>query len=230
MHIGQALKMAKLLILEDESDTRELLVTYLSRDHQVDAVSDGDGALQTLEYADYDLLILDWNTPNRSGLSVCEAYRTAGGSSPVLFLTGRTAFLDKEQGFVAGADDYLTKPYDLREVALRVNALLRRRAVMTDDILHCGSLRLDRRSKILFKDNIEIHLSPKEYQLLELFMVEPSQTFSAESIARRLWGLNADATAVNARIQVKRLRERIDSPERDSFIKNVHGHGYALNP
>lgn len=222
--------MPKILIAEDDAEAREMVALYLGRDYQVEAVANGRDALHALKHWQYDLLILDWNMPEYTGLDICKQYRLGGGQAPVLFLTGNNTFPDKEQGFTAGADDYMTKPFDLRELNLRVQALLRRHKAIGEEVFTHGDLTMDCKKKTLLRQGTEISLSPREFQLLELFMRHPNETFSAEAIARRLWSNDSDATALNTRVQIKRLRDRIDLPERPSYIKNTQGHGYGLCP
>src|SRR5579862_8845637 len=135
--------MAKILLVEDDLDLISRITKWLSLErHSVEAASNGQEALDLLRDVKYDLIILDWHLPGLSGIEVCKYYRSAGGKAPVLMLTGKTDIADKEAGLDAGADDYLTKPFNPRELSARLRALARRPAETLDDKLTAGDLVL----------------------------------------------------------------------------------------
>ena len=221
--------MPKLLIVDDDHELTESLGQWFQTEsHLVECCSSGEAALELIAYSAYDLIILDWTMPGISGLEVCKRYRASGGQTPILFLTGKTDVEDKAFGLDSGADDYLTKPFDLREVSARVRALLRRFKSLEVGTLKFADLELDSKSRKLFRQGNEIKLPPREFALLEFLMRNKNELFSSEQLARQVWSSEAFATDQTVRTCVKRLRDYINKDGR-SYIVNQHGHGYGLN-
>lgn len=221
--------MAKIFMAEDEAKlTIAIKDLLLMENHHVDSAANGGDALNQLLTGGYDLAILDWNLPELSGLEILQAIRSRGSSMPVLMLTGKSGIDDKEAGFGAGADDYLTKPFEGRELIARVKALLRRSHLAVDDVLKFGGLSLDRTQYIVTLNGEEISLVPKEFDLLEFFMRSPNRVFSPETLLSRVWQNESDATVAAVTTCIKRLRKKVDQDESKSFIATVHGVGYKL--
>lgn len=221
--------MAKILIVEDEVDLAGPIRDSLERQHHVvEMVHNGQEALQCLKVYKYDLVILDWMLPGMSGKEIVAQFRSTGGITPVIMLTARSSIEDKEAGFDAGADDYLTKPFHLTELHARVRALLRRPHSMEGKALEVAGLRLDPTARKVTRNDEEIHLLPKEFSLLEFLMRHPNQVFSAESILDRVWESDTMALPDTIRTHIKTLRKKIDVPGKPSIIVTVHGIGYKL--
>ena len=222
--------MPKLLLVEDELNVRQTVeVTLQSAQYEVDACGDGHSALALLRLSAYDLLVLDWNLPDMTGLDICKRYRQSGGESPVLFLTGRTEQSTIVTGLDAGADDYLKKPFATSELLARVRALLRRHKAITEDVLTHLDLKVDVKSKTVTRKGERISLAPKEFDLLVFFMRHPHEVFSADSIASYISDASEDASENNARTIIWRLREALDVGGQESYIRNVRSHGYGLS-
>lgn len=151
------------------------------------------------------------------------------GATPVLMLTGWRDIDDKEAGLDAGADDYLTKPFELRELSARIRALLRRAVAVFTATISCGDIVLDKQSKRVTKDGKQLKLMPKNFAILELLMTYPEKVFSAGMIIERLWPLASDASAEVVRKHITRIRGQIDANDQPSLIRTVHGSGYALD-
>ncbi|MCC7529203.1 MAG: response regulator transcription factor [Candidatus Melainabacteria bacterium] len=223
--------MAKILIIEDDKDLAEVLrFTLSNKGHSVQSLSGGKDALSMLRVYKYDLIILDWMMPDVSGVDVLKGFRESGGKTPVLMLTAKTTIDDKEKALDLGADDYLTKPFDSRELLARVRALLRRPESMAQTILRAGDLELDPVSCSVSKGGKVLKLRPKVYSMLEFFMRHPNQVFSAEAILERVWMDDASASPDTVRTHIKLLRRAIDAPgkEAESFIENVRNRGYLM--
>lgn len=221
--------MAKILVVEDDKLLGPTIEDWLKGEkHTVELVVDGREGLDRLKFYDYDLIILDWQLPEVSGLEICKQYRISGGKTPVLFLTGKTAIQDKEAGLDTGADDYLTKPFEMRELSARLRALLRRAPLSSDNILKAGELVLDTAACKLSKNGEEVELFPKEITLLEFFMRHPGQVFNADALLNKVWSSESDVSPDSIRSHIARLRSKIDSKEKPSMLRTVRGLGYKF--
>lgn len=223
--------MAKILVVEDDSEVLTLICESLkAENYVVDSVTTFEQAAQTLRFQDYDLIVLDWNLPDGSGINVLRNYRANAGKSPVILLTGRAKVDEKEEGLDSGADDYLTKPFSMRELNARVRALLRRPAVYSGKELRARDIVLDPESHRVTRNGKEIKLLPKEFALLEFLLRNPGRVFSPEALLERVWESTSDASTDTVRIHVNRLRTKLDMKGEDSVIGTVHGVGYRLDP
>lgn len=220
----------KILIVEDNAELAENISDWLTNEqHKVDVCSDGVGALGYIKTYEYDVIVLDWALPKMSGFEILKQIRSQGLVTPVLMLTGRRDIEDKEQCLDAGADDYLTKPFELREVSARLRALARRAGGAATSTLKFGNLSLDKEAKRITKEGVDLKLMRKDFEILELMMTYPSKVFSAEALIERIWGSDAAATSDVVRKHINRIRSQIDSPGADSIIRTVHGVGYSMN-
>jgi len=195
-----------------------------------EVVHTGPDGRERLLFYEYDLVILDWDLPTISGLDICKEFRSRGGKTPVIILTGKGQLQEKETGLDAGADDYLTKPFEMRELMARVRSLLRRPTGYSDTVLEVGDIVLDQTIFRVTRGGEEIRLLPKEFALLEFFMRHKGQQFSAEAVLNRVWPSESDATPESFRTCLKRLRQKIDVEGRPSIIEFVHGLGYRIDP
>jgi DNA-binding response OmpR family regulator len=221
--------MAKILIVEDDQLLAQIIEDEMRTErHQSEHASDGSEALEKLRCYAYDLVVLDWNLPSIPGLDVLLEMRSAGKTTPVLMLTGKTKLQEKETGLDAGADDYLTKPFEIRELAARVRALLRRADQRTSNILNVGNLLLDPATHTVRRNGEDVLLSPKEFALLEFFMRNKNTVFSTEALISRVWKSDADVSNVAVRAELKRLRDKIDVAGQPSVIRTIFGVGYKL--
>jgi DNA-binding response OmpR family regulator len=218
--------MSKILLVEDDVDLAGMVRQNLAREHAtIEVVHSGSEALDVLAVSDFDLLILDWELPGASGIEVCKWYRDKGGTSPVLMLTGKAAIVDKETGLDSGADDYLTKPFSMRELSARARAALRRHSGAASNVLVHGGYKLDPHKFQLEKDGKQIALQPREFALLEFLMRHQGVVFSPEALIERIWRSDTEAGIDALRACVKRLRKKLDDAD---LIETVHGMGYRL--
>lgn len=223
--------MAKLLLIEDDLMLAKLICQHLkARFHVVDRVMDGENALDYLEAGQFDLVIMDWELPFMSGLDLCLRYRAAGGSAPLLFLTGKTDIEHKSAGFTAGADDYLCKPFNMQELLMRVDSLLRRPTNLKETVLKAGKLEIEPRSGRLALSGKEIRLQPRELALLEFFMRHPDTVFETQTLIERVWETDSDTSEIALRTCISNIRKKIGFRDRTSIIESVHGRGYRFNP
>jgi len=221
--------MSKILLVEDDDDLIGRIVQWLGFEHHtVETVKDGDDALDRMRFYDYDIVILDWGLPKLSGLEVCRTYRSSGGKTPILMLTGKNEVLEKEAGLDSGADDYLTKPFHLKELSARIRAILRRPYTFTGTVLQVGKIRLDPANHRVTRDEMEVQLHPKEFSLLEFFMRHPNEVFSPEALLSRVWSSESEASVDTVYTTIKTLRRKISPEAPTSFISNIPKLGYRL--
>jgi DNA-binding response OmpR family regulator len=223
--------MAKILVVEDNKDIADLVSQALGfENHAVEAVVDGQEGLERLQVYDYDMAILDWDLPGKSGVSVCKEYRTGGGAIPILMLTGKGKVSEKEEGLDAGADDYLTKPFNMRELTARVRSLLRRSGGRaTANVLSVGDVSLDPQKYQVTRAGAAIKLVPKEFALLEFLMRNPNRVYSAEALFSHVWKADDEASPDIVRTHIKNLRKKLGGGAADSIIETVHGVGYRVS-
>ncbi len=221
--------MSRLLVVEDDPGIRKMLVDLLKENHfQVESVNTADDALQYLNTYVFDLVILDRGLPDGEGIDVLEQIRGKGKQMPVLLLTAMGSVEDKERGLESGADDYLTKPFAVRELMARVKALLRRPVEYTGNLIRFENLELDPDSHTVRKESREIKLSKNEFSLLEFLMRNPNQVFSSAALLDRVWDSDSEVTEQAIQSCVKRLRKRIDEDGKGSYIETIYGVGYKL--
>lgn len=220
----------RVLIIEDDSSIAVNLYDYLeARGHAVDAAGDGITGLHIAVSRDFDAILLDLSLPGMDGLALCRKLREeAGKDTPVLMLTARDTVEDKLQGFARGADDYLVKPFSLREVEVRLTALHRRHGgKVVPRELRVGALVFDPRSLTVRYDGQPVKLPPKCIRLLETLMSEPDRVFSRADLEAAVWG-SVQTTSDTLRSQMYLLRRALTQAGGADPIENVHGLGYRL--
>lgn len=221
--------MAKILLVEDEPGLSGAIKEWLTDEHHlVEIAETGRQALEKLASTQYDIILLDWMLPEISGIEVCRCYRSQGGAAPVIMITAKKSLLSKEIGLDGGADDYLTKPFHLRELSARIRALLRRPVAAPVDVLMAGNITLNRSMLTVMKNDEPLHLLPKEFALLEILMRNQGKTLSVETLLDQVWGTNTDVVADTLRSNIKTLRRKIDTAGEPSLIVTVHAIGYRI--
>jgi DNA-binding response OmpR family regulator len=222
--------MAKILVVDDDKLLADLVSDSLSGEyHTLECAYNGEDARELLNNYHYDVIVLDWGLPGVTGVELCKEFRFKGGTTPILMLTGKDTIDEKEKGLDSGADDYLTKPFHLKELSARVRALLRRSgSTAPSNVLEVGDLVLDPSAHKLTRDNKEITLHPKEFALLEHLMRHPNQVFSAQNLLDRVWKSESNVGPETVRTCVKRLRQKIDIDGQPSMLENIYGVGYKL--
>ncbi|MDQ5932978.1 MAG: hypothetical protein QG574_262 [Cyanobacteriota bacterium erpe_2018_sw_21hr_WHONDRS-SW48-000092_B_bin.40] len=221
--------MAKILLVDDDLDFRQTIQDFLEAEHhEIETVGDGDEASSRLKIYPYDLVVLDWNMPGKDGIAVLTEFRESGGKTPVLMLTAKGYINDRTTGLDSGADDYLTKPFDMRELSSRVRALLRRSVVLNSDVLKAGNVTINMQTFRAFKDDVEIKLLPKELSLLAFLIKHREQVFSVDDLLNRVWSSESDSSTDAVRQCITRLRRKLDSTGQPSVIVTVTGLGYKV--
>lgn len=222
--------MAKILIVDDDTELSNTLRHVLQEQgYLVEQAFAGGDALQLLTNFDYDVIVLDWSMPGVTGEAVCLQYRKNGGQAPVIFLTGQTEIDFVERGLNAGADDYLTKPFAVRELSARLRSLLRRRRSAFESELKVRNLVLKPELNLLIAGDEKIELRPKETALLEYFLVNPNRIFSAQQLLDSVWPSESSATANTVRTWMGLLRHKLAPLGHEDLIRTVPGSGYVLD-
>jgi DNA-binding response OmpR family regulator len=227
--------MTKILLVDDDQKLTRALDDWLTaEEHQLEILADGQAGLERALKGDFEVLILDWNVPSLAGVDLCKQYKETGGKAKVIMLTGKSSIHDRVTGLDAGADDYLTKPFNPEELSARVRALTRRAVAeqksVTDAAIDCGYLHLDPKSKELLKNGSPVTLKAKEFSLVEFFMRNPNEVFSANELLDRVWSQDSEVSTDTIRVYITRIREKIDRDKENSVIKTVHAVGYKFVP
>ncbi len=221
----------RILIVEDEAKLARLLARGLREEgYAADVAFVGEDALWMAEAAEYDALVLDVMLPGLDGFAVCRKLRDEGVWTPVLMLTARDDVDDRVAGLDAGADDYLAKPFAFDELLARLRALTRRGAVERPTVLEVGDLRLDPASHKVWRGEVEIELSAKEFALLELFMRRPGDVLSRDQLLGTAWDMAYEANSNIVDVYIRQLREKVDRPFGHASIETIRGVGYRLQP
>ena len=218
-----------ILIVEDEASLAGALEHILQKaGHQTDWVADGQSALDYIRGFSYDLVLLDIMLPKLDGISVLRQFRSEQIQTPVLMLTARATVPDKVAGLNAGADDYLTKPFDPEELLARVGAMTRRKGAMVLNELTYQDLTLDLNTVTLRCGSRDVQLSPKEFQIARLMLTEPKMTYSKELLITKGWGLDSEATDNNVEAYISFLRKKLRFLGSRVTIRNLQKVGYRL--
>lgn len=223
----------RILLVDDEAELTSPLKRVLTREgYQVDVADDGILGQQLACNHTYDLLILDWMLPHKSGLEICQTLRSRASQTPILFLTAKDTLDDRVQGLDAGADDYIVKPFELRELLARVRALLRRyqslESPSISERLQVEDLTLEVNNQLAYRGERTIDLSEKETQLLAYFMQHPGQVLTHQQIHHSLWGNQQQPSSNVLAAQVRLLRRKIESQGESPLIHTVYGKGYRF--
>ncbi|RTL35616.1 MAG: response regulator transcription factor [Candidatus Melainabacteria bacterium] len=222
--------MAKILVIEDEKEMAETVAHVLRSEHHVVEVAlSGNDALDKLRVSQYDLLILDLNLPGTDGLEICKTVRHQKRPVSILMVTGRKTLEEKERGLDLGADDYLTKPFHLKELQARVRALLRRVPTDNSHLVTIHDLSLDRKQHIVTKGGAVVKLLPTEFALLEFFMTHPDRVFTSTQIIEQVWPQDTDATDRAVTSCLNRLRSKLSDGEKFDLIETLYNEGYRMS-
>ena len=222
----------KILVVDDE----KLLVKGMkfnleNEGYEVEAAYDGATAVELARRGDFDLIILDWMMPEKSGSEACMEIRTFS-DVPIIMLTAKSEDSDKIMGFACGADDYVTKPFNILELKARIRALLRRasgsrRQQKESSLLECRGFTLDMSQRVALREGRVVDLTAKEYELLEVLMKNPRHVFSREKLMDRVWGYTYAGDYRTVDVHIRRLREKLEpDPAQPKYILTKWGVGY----
>lgn len=219
----------RLLLAEDEQDLSKALVTVLKHNnYSVDAVFNGENALTYLENGNYDGVILDIMMPKSDGLTVLKNLRQKGNQIPVLLLSAKSEIDDRVTGLDLGADDYLTKPFSMKELLARIRAITRRKGDSSNSVLSFSDLTLNRATFQLSSGENAIRLANREFQMMEMLMTNPGHVISAEQFMEKIWGFDSEVEPNVVWVYISNLRKKIVSLDSGVKIKASRGLGYLL--
>lgn len=219
----------KILVVEDDVAIASVLQDGLAAaGYSVQVAGCMVDAQRKIETEPFQVLIMDWMLPDGTGVELCASARCQGLNTPVLFLTAMNSIENKVSGFDGGADDYLTKPFEITEVLARVRALLRRPEAIQFKPLKIRDVELDQRNKTVTLKSEEVKLHPQEFKVLELLMNSPGRVFSGEELLAKAWPTDTDAANEAVRSVILRLRQKLDLDEDNPLITTIKGFGYRL--
>jgi heavy metal response regulator len=219
----------RVLLVEDDARIARFVSQGLrEQSYAVDITADGEDALYKASVNDYDAVILDVMLPGRDGFEVCRKLRSTGSNVPVIMLTARDAIQDRITGLDSGADDYLTKPFEVSELLARLRALLRRGHVVRPATINIADLVIDTRAHLVKRGTLSIELTAKEYALLEYLARERGRVLGRAEIAEHVWDENYDPFSNLIDVNINRLRRKIDSGFTPPLIHTRRGEGYML--
>jgi OmpR-family two-component system manganese-sensing response regulator len=220
--------MTKILLVEDDPDLATKTKAWLLRDgFQIDVAGDGADANHFLSTYIYDVIVLDWNLPDTTGLELCKSFRKSGGRTPVIFLTTRSSVTDKEAGLDVGEGDYLTKPFNARELSARVRAITRRPPELIVTTLRGGAIELELETYKVRVEGKEVPLLPKEFALLHYLMTRQNTLVPSQAIMQTVWS-GVEYSDEIIRTCIKTLRKKITKSDGSCPLETVFGEGYVL--
>jgi DNA-binding response OmpR family regulator len=224
----------KILIIEDDPTlNKNINEALIAEGYIAESVFDGLLAERLLKKEKYDCIIMDINLPGKNGFDICKDFRQYNQNTPVIMLTAFGELEDKVQGYNCGADDYLTKPFYMRELLLRVNALLKRNTNTTTnakrEIISCGDIVINLTSKKVTRQEKEISLTPREFQILVKLVENKGEIISKNELIKEIWGSIVDANTNTIEVYINFLRNKVDKPFGKNSIKTKVGYGYYID-
>ena len=228
--------MKKILMIEDDEQILELVDIHL-KDIQCESTmtTRGENGLELALNKKFDLIILDVMLPDMNGIEICKRIRSEKDTTPILMLTARSEEIDKVVGLETGADDYITKPFSIRELLARIKAILRRTEInrsihLSDSVITSGSLSVDPAKRKVMLNETKVDLTPKEFDLLYLFITNPGRNYSREALLNAIWGYEFDGYEHTVNSHINRLRAKIESDlSHPKYILTSWGVGYRFS-
>lgn len=217
----------KVLVVDDDSNMTETVKSSLAAHaHTVDVSPDGSDGLFLAKSYEYDAIVLDYSLPRKDGLTVCRDIRTSGKKTPILFISNTHDVETKVAAFKAGADDYVTKPFSMQELEARLGALVRRAPEMKGSVLRVDNVALDTENLNVTRNGARLHLTRKEFNMLEYFMKNPGRVLSRAQIMEHIWTADGNPFSNTVEAHIRNLRKKLGDP---NLISNVAGRGYIFD-
>ncbi len=222
----------KVLLIEDDKTLNQNITNALKSDAKnVVSIYDGKLAERALKQSTFDCIIMDVNLPEKNGFDLCKEFRLYNQHTPILILTAFSELEDKVQGFECGADDYLTKPFFMRELLMRINALIKRNINTKEEssILIADDIIINTKTKTVQRQDQFINLTPREYQILLMLIKNKSEIVSKKDLIKEIWGESIDINTNTIEVYINFLRNKLDKPFNKNSIKNKIGYGYYID-
>lgn len=217
----------KILIVEDEPTLRKLERRFLEKkSFIVEEAEDGKSAISLLELNNYDCILLDLNLPQKDGVEVAKELREKGNNTPIIMVTARSQIYDKLDGFENGADDYITKPFDMKELVARIKAIIKRTSINPENILKINDMEIYPEQNLVKIDSENVEISNKEMGILEYLLRNKGRIISSEELLEHVWDSNIDMFTETVKTHIKTLRQKVDPKKK--IIKTVRGKGYVI--
>jgi DNA-binding response OmpR family regulator len=221
--------MSKILLVDDDIELTEAVRNELEASGwKVEVAHCGADANQLLQNFRYDMILLDWQMPDITGIDVCRAFRATGDTTPIIFLTGMNQIHSLEEALDIGADDYITKPFDFRVLLARIRSAQRRASGMATSTLAIRNAKLEKKQRKLTVGTIEVKLTAIEIDLVEFLMRNPDQIFSSADLFRSIWSSESNSTEDTVRVHVGMLRKKLTAAGCDDLITTIRGSGYTI--
>jgi len=221
--------MSKFLLIDDDLELGNRLKDWFAeKSVTLEMANCGADGLQLLAAYQYDLILLDWQLPDMTGLDICKKYRKEGGKTHIIFLTGENSIDNKEGGLMAGGDDYVVKPFDIRELYARVHSVLRRNLETIPEKLEISGVILDAQSRTVYVDSTTIAVTPRECAVLEYLMRHANRPFTAQRLLAAIWPSDAEVSEGTVRTCVLNLRKKLAAAGKTDLIKQVVNSGYVI--
>ncbi|MBU6454563.1 MAG: response regulator transcription factor [Cyanobacteria bacterium REEB67] len=222
--------MSKALIVEDESSIASELSGLLTSNGWIaEVATSGADCLQMLDQFSYDLLLLDWNLPDITGLEICKKFRAGGGVIPIIFITGQSGIDYKESGFDAGSDDYITKPFDGRELMARIRNVMRRpQTIVKADAVSVGTLSLNTLRRTLSEGEKAVQLTQVECNLLDFLARHSGQAFTTAQLFASVWHSDSESSEETVRVHIRVLRRKLELAGLPPILAHRRGFGYSI--
>jgi len=221
--------MSKFLLIDDDLDLGHRLKDWFAaKSITLEVAVNGADGLQLLSAYQYDLILLDWQLPDTTGLEICKKYRRDGGETHIIFLTGEGSIDNKEDGLMAGGDDYIVKPFDIRELYARVHSVLRRNLDTIPEKLEIQGVVLDAQARCIQVDAATIALTPRECAVLEYLMRHANRPYTAQRLLAAIWPSDAEVSEGTVRTCVLNLRKKLAGAGKTDLIKQVVNSGYVI--
>lgn len=219
----------RILVCEDQKDLNKITVKHLTAEgYSVDGCYDGQEALDFLDMANYDAVVLDIMMPKKDGISVLKEMRSAGNNTPVIFLTAKDSIEDRVKGLDLGADDYLIKPFSFDELLARIRAITRKSSGNSSNIFTVADLTLDVTAHTVFRAGKEVSLSAKEFSLLEYMLRNKGRVLTRSMIENNIWNFDYEGGTNAVDVYIRYLRKKIDDDFEPKLIHTIRGSGYVL--
>ncbi|MDR3616386.1 MAG: response regulator transcription factor [Candidatus Obscuribacterales bacterium] len=222
--------MSKALIIEDDPNVANTLAELLRHSGwTIETTNNGADGLQLISQFSYDLVLLDWCLPDLTGLELCTRYRASGGTMPIIFITGQNDVADIESGLDAGSNDYITKPFEKRELMARIRNVMRQpRGIATVDVIRISNITFDSRRRLISSETKVAQFTAVEYNLIEYLLRNKGESFTTDQLFNAIWQSDSNSSEETVRVHIRVVRRKLELAGLPALILHRRGFGYSL--